>query len=77
MPEKNHITIRTVESRKWLALQAVASLLAGYIFASMAIDSGSYWHYLLTFIAIGLFINATGRFVKDVLRQYSHGRKKY
>lgn len=77
MSEKNHITIRTVENRKWLALQAVASVLAGYIFVSLAIDSGSYWHYLLTFIAIGLFINAFGRLAKDVLRQYTHGRKKH
>ena len=76
MSQKEHITIRSIESRPRLLPQAALSLLIGYYFAVRAIDSGSYWHYLFGFIAIGFFVNATGRFIKDIVSQYQHGRKK-
>lgn len=76
MSQKEHITIRSVENRFRLSLQAASSLLIGYYFALRAIDSGSYWHYLLSFVAIGFLVNAVGRLIKDIARQYQHGRKK-
>lgn len=76
MSEKEHITIRSVENRLRLLLQAILSLSIGYFFALRAIDSGSYWHYLVSFVAIGFLVNAVGRLIKDIVCQYQYGRKK-
>ena len=76
MSQKEHITIRSVENRLRLLVQATLSLVVGYFFAWRAIDSGSYWHYLLSFVAIGFLVNAVGRLTKDIVRQYQYGRKK-
>lgn len=56
------------QSRNGLLISGVIELVLAYIFVSLAIDSGSYWHYLLTFIflvgAIHNFVKAHKRHVK-------------
>lgn len=59
-----------VENKKQLAIQLLLALGFVYVFASLAIDSGSYWHYLLTFVSIGIAVNAGGRITKDIFRNH-------
>lgn len=35
-----------------LALMSLLAILAAYLFASLAIDSGSLWHYLFVFASV-------------------------
>jgi len=44
------------ERRDARLLKGLLDLLIAYIFGSLAIDSGSYWHYLLAllFIVLGI-----------------------
>lgn len=74
MSNKKNVTIRTVENRKSLSVKAVIAVGFTYAFASLAIDSGSYWHYLFTFVSLAIAVNAIGRLIKDYLKQ--HGTKK-
>ena len=69
MPKKN-VRVKTVENKKQLTVQLLLALVFVYVFASLAIDSGSYWHYILTFVSIGIAVNAGGRISKDVFRNY-------
>jgi F0F1-type ATP synthase membrane subunit a len=48
-------------------------LLAVYLFASLAIDSGSLWQYAVTFL---LFIGAIQNFVR-VIRSSNHERARH
>lgn len=73
MPSKKGVTIKQVENRRALSIRFVLAAIFIYVFGSLAIDSGSYWHYLFTFVSLGIAVNAAGRIVKDVLRQ--HGKR--
>lgn len=75
MPKKN-VRIKTVENKKQLTVQLLLAIVFVYIFASLAIDSGSYWHYLLTFVSIGIAVNAGGRITKDILRNHVFKKSK-
>lgn len=74
MAHKKDVSIRTVENRRALSIKALIAVGFAYAFISFAIDSGSYWHYLLAFVSVGIFINVTGRLVKDIVK--SHGNSK-
>ncbi len=76
MATKKNVKISTVENKRNLLIRLVLAALFTYLFASLAIDSGSYWHYLLTFLSIGIAVNAAGRLVKDVLRNHGPRRAK-
>lgn len=60
MFQKEGVTLTVVENRKSLAIRLAVMLGLAYVFASMAIDSGSYWHYILVLVSIGIGINAAG-----------------
>lgn len=53
-----------------LALLCVLSLAAAYLFASLAIDSGSLWHYILCFAAVYLAV----KFAIQSIRTFSKER---
>lgn len=55
-----------------LSLLSTVSLLTAYIFASLAIDSGSLWHYLLCFAATYLVV----KFAAQAVRTFSNERSK-
>lgn len=57
------------QTRLGLFVTGIAEAFFGYLFASKAIDSGSWWHYLLAFIFIlGVLLS----FVRAVLK---HGKQ--
>ncbi len=72
----NNVTIRTVENRRALYIKAAIAIVFTYAFASFAIDSGSYWHYLFMFISLAIAINAIVRLIKDSIRNYGIKKKK-
>ena len=74
MTNKKHARVTTVESRKQLGIRLLLAVLFGYIFISLAIDSGSYWHYLATFVSVAIAVNAGGRLLKDIV--FQHGTKR-
>lgn len=45
-------------------LFAVVYLALAYVFISLAIDSGSYWHYGLAFLSLGMSITSAKRAIK-------------
>ena len=47
-----------------LTLLSLSSLLAAYLFASLAIDSGSMWHYVFCIASAYLFVRFTSQAVK-------------
>lgn len=47
---------RLEQNRPFLGAKLVVDSLMAYFFASLAIDSGSYWHYLLSLVFAGLFV---------------------
>lgn len=51
-------------NRAVAALAAVACGVGVYAFGSLAIDSGSYWHYGLAVVCIVLAVRLAGRVVK-------------
>jgi len=54
-----------VTPSKWLFLGLAAGwAFLGYGFASWAIDSGSLWHYLFTFISVYFLVSYVQRFLK-------------
>ncbi|CAN5624999.1 hypothetical protein BH23PAT1_BH23PAT1_5310 [soil metagenome] len=53
-------------TRAVYALKAAVSLVAAYIFGSLAIDSGSYWHYLFTLVSVVLSVKFIVRALKGV-----------
>ncbi len=55
--------------RSYFWFQAALFILLAYIFASWAIDSGSYWHYLLAL----LFFSGAGYNFLKLIRL--HGKK--
>lgn len=57
------------QTRAGLLITSLAEVLFGYLFASKAIDSGSWWHYSLAFIFI---LGALQSFVRIVLK---HGKQ--
>ena len=71
---KKSVRIDIVENRKQLAIKAVVATVFVYLFASLAIDSGSYWHYIFTFISLAIGVNALGRLLRDVFKR--NGTKK-
>jgi len=71
---KSSVRVDIVENRKHLAVKAIIAVVFVYLFASLAIDSGSYWHYLFTFISLAIGVNALGRLIKDVFKR--NGTKK-
>lgn len=73
--QKSNVRIRTEENRKLLIVRGVLALLFAYGFGSLAIDSGSYWHYLYAVIAIGFVVNAFGRLVKDIVSRNGTSKK--
>lgn len=54
------------------ALFVIVYLTLAYVFIALAIDSGSYWHYGLAFLSLGMSINTTIRIIKNRV----NGRKK-
>lgn len=76
MTQKKGISIETVENRKALLIRLVLAGGFVYIFASLAVDSGSYWHYLFTFVSFGIAVNAIGRITKDIIRRHGKHSKK-
>lgn len=70
MVQKEGVTLTIVENRKSLAIRLAVMLALTYIFASLAIDSGSYWYYILAFVSIGIGFNAVGRLAKDYKQSY-------
>lgn len=76
MAQKKGVSIKTVENRRALLIRFVVAVAFVYIFASFAIDSGSLWHYLFTFISLGIAINAIGRVIKDSIRSHGKSSKK-
>lgn len=54
-----------------LTLLSVSALIAAYIFASLAIDSGSMWHYLLCIASAYLVV----RFTSQAIRTFTSERK--
>lgn len=56
---KKQVT-QQARNRWFVALQIVMSLIFAYVFGSFAIDSGSYWHYLLAFISLGIAVHGFG-----------------
>jgi|GEM_PF-2106683 hypothetical protein len=74
MSDKKNVTIRTVENRPALLIKAAIAIVFTYAFASFAIDSGSYWHYLFTFISLAIAVHVISRLIKDYIR--NHGSKK-
>jgi hypothetical protein len=75
MSNKTSVSIRTEENRKLLLLRTALSILFAYGFGSLAVDSGSYWHYLFTAIAIAIAVNALGRLIKDIVANHEKRRK--
>ena len=51
-------------SRSALLVRAVIAVVLAYVFASMAIDSGRWLHYFLTFLMLGLGVKFFGQFLK-------------
>lgn len=70
MSQKEGVTLTIVENRKSLAIRLAVMLGLAYVFASLAIDSGSYWHYIVAFASIGIGFNAAGRLAKDYKQSY-------
>lgn len=52
-------------SRNVLLLVMAVSMIAIILFGSLAIDSGSLWHYLLAFIAFYFLIDSTSKVIKS------------
>lgn len=61
---KGKVTVSYHENRRILAVKTLISTALAYIFGSLAIDSGSYWHYLLAVIAIVFAVKFVARFFK-------------
>ena len=57
------------QSQVGLVTTGVIELVLAYVFGSLAIDTGSYWHYLLAFIFLAGFVHSLVKAVK------SHGKK--
>ena len=76
MPDKKGITVKKIENRRALLIRLMLALGFMYVFGSLAIDSGSYWHYLFTFVSLGIAVNATGRLTKDILRHHGKSTRK-
>lgn len=51
-----------------LALLSVSGFGASYVFASLAIDSGSLWHYLLCFASVYLAITFASQTITALTR---------
>lgn len=51
------------QSRTGLLITGTLELVLAYIFGSLALDSGSFWHYLL---ALVFFIGAVQSFFKAI-----------
>ncbi len=69
MPSKKGVTIKQIENRRALLIRLILALVFVYVFGSLAIDSGSYWHYIFTFVSLGISVNAAGRLVKDIIHR--------
>ena len=59
----------------WLAYGLGAGLIT-YGFASWAIDSGSYWHYIGAFIGVYFTARYLKRFIKEAFFNNESSRKK-
>ncbi|TXG78086.1 hypothetical protein E6P97_00440 [Patescibacteria group bacterium] len=66
-PKNQKQANRTVFVLNWAA--AAAWLLVAYLLGSKALDSGSWWHYGLTLIAVCLFVRAI-----RIVVMYRHGK---
>lgn len=67
-PPKRVQKQQTKDNRKAAVMLAIAGLLASYALGSKALDSGSWWHYLATAMALYFTI----QFAKQALAR--HGR---
>ena len=48
------------QTRKGLVISGVAEVILFYVFASLAVDSGSIWHYILAAIfLVGAIVSVT------------------
>lgn len=56
------------QTRKGLLISGLAEAVLAYVFASLAISSGSGWHYLLAFIFL------TGTIISFVKAIKGHGK---
>ncbi|HTE22369.1 MAG TPA: hypothetical protein VK674_05000 [Candidatus Limnocylindria bacterium] len=60
-----------------LALGGVIALVLAYAFGSLAVDSGSYWHYLgavvSVIVAIKLFVRIVKNYVKTIGARKTEG----
>ena len=44
--------------KKWLVAKSILALLLVYAFGSWSVDSGSFWHYLLTLVFLVIAVKA-------------------
>lgn len=59
-PAMNH---KWYHERRWAAVIVVASILGCYVFASLAINSGSLIEYFIAIILMGLSVNRLAHIV--------------
>lgn len=75
--KQQSVTITSRENKRSLLFRAVLGLGFTYVFAFLAVDSGSYWHYLLAIISFAIAYNAIGRTLKDIVKHRYERRRKH